>query len=153
MRVRFEVDVESSAARSFACRLQRDDLRVLHARVRVSSGSGNDTLRIRNHRADVWIRRGETYSFARKVERTAEQLLVSDVTHLERIYHGATETRRQELLFSARRETTERIIFDLSHSRPAAAFRAATQWSGDIGVRISGRRGFHTQQTFQQIDE
>ena len=79
MRVRFEIDVERSAAGFFAGRFQREDLGVLDAIVGVGSGADDVALSIGDHCADAGIGRRQADALARQFECVVKELFVGEV--------------------------------------------------------------------------
>ena len=88
MRVRFEVDVEGSAASLAAGRFQSEDLSVLHAGVGIGSGANDVAVGVGDDGADVGIRRSEADALAGQFQRPVEKLFVGGVSgHAGEIYH------------------------------------------------------------------
>ena len=76
VRVRFEIDVESSAACFVAGCFEGENLGMLHAAVGVGSGSDDVAVNVCDYRADVGIGRGETQSFTREFQSAVQELFV-----------------------------------------------------------------------------
>jgi hypothetical protein len=53
---------------------------------------------------------------------------------------------------TARREAPVGVVFYLGNRRATSSFRAATDWSHDVSVRISRLRGLPAEQAFKEID-
>jgi hypothetical protein len=79
MGVRFEIDVERSAAGFGAGMFKGANLGVFQSVVGVSAGSGDVAICIDDDRTNVRVRRGESDALARKVKRAPKKLLVADV--------------------------------------------------------------------------
>ena len=64
IRVRFEIDVEGSAARFHASLFERENLGVLYAVIGMRAASQNIAVGVGNDRSNVWIGRSEADALA-----------------------------------------------------------------------------------------
>ena len=76
MRVRFEVDIECSAASLAAGRFQSEHFGMLHAGVGVGAGARDVSLRVNDYRSDMGIRRCQADALAGEVEGALQELFV-----------------------------------------------------------------------------
>jgi hypothetical protein len=80
VRVRFEIDVQSSAASFAPSRFEGENLGVLHPTVSVSSGADKVAVSVSNDRADVRVGRSQADGFARQFKSAVKNSFVGGVS-------------------------------------------------------------------------